>query len=54
MRLINLMTFVCALLLLAMIPAFLQLGRVAGAGNTASIATAAAVGMLAIFALRQR
>ena len=54
MRLINLMTFVGALLLLAMIPAFLHLGQVVGAGQTASVATAAAIGMLALCALRQR
>jgi hypothetical protein len=54
MRLINLMTFVCALLVLAMIPAFLQFGRAAGAGTSASFATVAALGMLAVLAVRER
>jgi hypothetical protein len=54
MRLINLMTIVCALLLLALIPAFLQFGRAVGVNASASLATVAAVGFLAVLAFRQR
>lgn len=54
MRLINLMTFVGALLLLAMMPAFLHFGRATGATAVASWATVGALGFLAVMALRGR
>jgi hypothetical protein len=47
------MTFVCAMLLLAMIPACLQFGRLAGLQPSASLATAGAVGVLALAAVRR-
>jgi hypothetical protein len=53
MRLTNLMTFVCALLLLASIPACLQFARLCGLHPAASMATAAGVAMIALIALRR-
>ncbi len=55
MRLINLMTLVCGLLMLAMIPACLQFGRlVGGTHSSTSLATLAGITFLVGAALRQR
>lgn len=48
MRLVHLMTFVCAMLLLAMIPACVQFARLAGVHPTASLMTVAAVAAIAL------
>lgn len=53
MRIVNLMAFVCAMLLLAMMPACLQFGRLAGADPSVSLATVAAVGCLVVLAVRR-
>ena len=53
MRLIHVMTFVCALLLLASVPAVLQFGRLAGLPASVSFTTAGAVCFLAFLAARR-
>ena len=53
MRLIHLMTFVCALLLLASVPACLQFGRIAGLPQSVSMTTAGAICFLAFMAARR-
>ncbi len=53
MRIVNLMTLVFAMLLLAIIPTMLQFGRMAGANQSASLATVTAVGCLVVLARRQ-
>ncbi len=53
MRLVHLMTFVSALLLLASIPACLQFGRLAGVPPHVSVTTAGAICFLAFVAARR-
>jgi hypothetical protein len=53
MRLIHVMTFICALLLLAMIPACVQFARLTGVQPSASLATIGAVAMLALMLARR-
>lgn len=51
MRLINLMTFVCVLLVLAMIPAFVHFAHATGTPRAASLAVFA--GIIAVLAARR-
>jgi hypothetical protein len=53
MRLIHMMTFVCAMLLLAMIPACVQFARLAGVHPSASLATLGAVAVVAVLATKR-
>jgi hypothetical protein len=53
MRLVQLMTFVCALLLLASVPACLQFSRLAGLPHLVSVTTAGAICFLAFVAARR-
>jgi hypothetical protein len=52
-RLINLMTIVFAMLLLAIIPALLQFGRMAGAPPSTTLATLGAIGFLVVMFIRR-
>jgi hypothetical protein len=53
MRLIHVMSFVCAMLLLAMIPACIQFGRLSGVQPAASLATVGALAALAFLTARR-
>jgi hypothetical protein len=53
LRLVNLMTFVCVLLVVAMIPAFVQFAHVTGLPRAASLATAAGLCVAAAFSGRR-
>lgn len=53
MRLIHLMSFVCAMLLLATIPACMQFARLSGMHPAASLATVGAVVLVALAAARR-
>jgi hypothetical protein len=51
MRLINFMTLICVLLLVAMIPAFVQFTQATGTARSASLAVFA--GIIAVLAARR-
>ena len=53
MRLINFMTFVFVLLVLAMIPAFVQFAHLTGLPRSASLATAVGLCVAATFSHRR-
>ncbi len=53
MRIVNLMSLVCAMLLLALMPAFLQFGRTAGATPSMSLAAVAALGCIVVLVARR-
>jgi hypothetical protein len=53
MRLVHLMTFVCAMLLLAMIPACVQFARLAGVHPAASLATVGALAAIALLTTKR-
>jgi hypothetical protein len=53
LRIINLMTFVVAILLLAMIPAYLQFARLNGLHFSASLTTVGGLAVMALAAVRR-
>jgi hypothetical protein len=53
MRLVHLMSFVCAMLLLATIPACLQFARLSGMHPAASLATVGAILLVALAAMKR-
>jgi len=53
MRLVHLMSFVCAMLLLATIPACMQFARLAGMRPAASLATVGAIIGIAFVAAKR-
>jgi hypothetical protein len=53
MRLMHLMILVCAMLLLALIPACLQYGRLVGVQPMVSLTTVSVVALLAFAAVRR-
>jgi hypothetical protein len=53
MRIIYLMTFICALLFLAMVPALVQFARLSGLPGSAALTTVCAICLLAAAAVRR-
>ena len=53
MRLVHLMSFVCAMLLLATIPACMQFARLSGMHPAASLATVGAILVVALAAMKR-